>query len=138
MNAETKVIADSSSYGVGAVLLQKYKHRSCCLCIKVKDMPKEALAVNWECERFLTYLLGGRFLIEIDHKLFVPLLESKQLDNLPPKFRLQLTRFNYSIENVPGKLLYTADTLSRASLQEEIDKTEQNHLTITSEQQLRA
>ena len=30
------------------------------------------------------------------------------------RFRLRLTRFNYTIAHVPGKHLYTADTLSRA------------------------
>ena len=139
MSAETKVTADSSSYGVGAVLLQRYKHSWRPVAYASRSLSeterryaqieKEALAVTWACERFSTYLLGGRFLIETDHKPLVPLLGTKQLDNLPPRilrFRLRLTRFNYSIEHVPGKLLYTADTLSRAPLREEIDKSIQN------------
>ena len=63
------------------------------------------------------YILGKRFLIETDHKSLVPLLESKHLDSLPPqvlRFRLRLARFDYSIIHIPGKSLYTADTLSRA------------------------
>ena len=57
--------------------------------------------------------------IETDHKTLIPLLSSKHLDDLPPRvlrFRLRLARFNYSITHVPGKLLYTADTLSHAPL----------------------
>ena len=49
--------------------------------------------------------------------LLVPLLGTKHLDSLPPRvlrFRLRLARFDYSIVHVPGKLLYTADTLSRS------------------------
>ena len=49
----------------------------------------------------------------------VPLLGSRHLDTLPPRvlrFRLRLDRFDYSIGHVPGKHLYTADTLSRAPL----------------------
>ena len=45
------------------------------------------------------------------------LLGAKHLDSLPPRilrFRLRLERFYYIIEHVPGKQLYTADTLSRA------------------------
>ena len=47
----------------------------------------------------------------------VPLLGEKNLDNLPPRilrFRLRLARFDYSIQHIPGKLMYTADALSRA------------------------
>ena len=58
-----------------------------------------------------------KFHIETDHKPLVPLLGSKDLDKLPPRvlrFRLRLARFQYTIEHVPGKYLYTADALSRA------------------------
>ena len=109
MSAETKVTAHSSSYGVRAVLLQKYKHSWRPVTYASRSLSeterryaqidKEALAIS---ERFSTYLLSGRFLIETDHKPLVPLLRTKQLDNLPPRilrFRLRLTRFNYSIEH---------------------------------------
>ena len=45
-------------------------------------------------------------------------MSSKQLDSLPPRilrFRLCLMRYHFNIKHVPGKLMYTADTLSRAS-----------------------
>ena len=41
------------------------------------------------------------------------------MDTLPPRvlrFRLRLDRFGFFIEHVPGKYIYTADTLSRAPL----------------------
>ena len=43
------------------------------------------------------------------------------------RFRLSLTRFDYKITHVPGKLLYTADTLSRAPVTpaKELDKREE-------------
>jgi len=125
--APTKVCADASSYGLGAVLMQKsdsqwkpvaYASRSMTETEKrYAQIEKEALATTWACEKFSTYILGMRFLIETDHKPLVPLLGTKHLDSLPPRilrFRLRLARFNYSILHVPGKLLYTADTLSRA------------------------
>ena len=49
----------------------------------------------------------------------MPLLNSKNLDTLPPRvlrFHLRLMRFDYTVYHVPGKSLYTADTLSRAPL----------------------
>jgi len=51
-------------------------------------------------------------------KPLVALLGIKHLDSLPPRdlrFRLPLDRFSCDITHVPGKELYTADTLSRAS-----------------------
>ena len=46
---------------------------------------------------------------------------------MPPRvlrFRLRLTRFEYSIQHVPGKFLYTADTLSRAPNTSEVPAQE--------------
>jgi len=126
--AETKISADASSHGLGAVLLQQegswqpvaYASRaltdteSC-----YAQIEKEALAITWACERFSSYILGKHISLETDHKPLVPLLSYKLLDNLPPRvlrFRMRLMKFNYTIQYVPGKLLYIADALSRAPI----------------------
>ena len=118
-----------SSYGLGAVLLQQttsqwkpiaYASRSMSdTGRRYAQLEKEALASTWACEKFATYMLGMKFTLETDHKPLVPLLNSKHLDSLPPRilrFRLRLSRFDYSVQHVPGKELYTADTLSRSPL----------------------
>lgn len=128
-NADTKVSADASSHGLGAVLLQKveevwkpvaYASRSMSDTEKrYAQIEKEALATTWACEKFSMFILGKHIEIETDHKPLVPLLGVKHLDTLPPRvlrFRLRLDRFNYTISHVPGKELYTADTLSRAPI----------------------
>ena len=148
--ALTKISADASFYGLGAVLMQKLESSWTPVAFASRTMTeterryakieKEALAITWACENFSTYILGMRFLIETDHKPLVPLLGTKHLDSLPPRilrFRLRLGRYNYDITHVPGKLLYTADTLSRAPaptdendsrLQEETDAVMELHV----------
>ena len=102
--------------------------------MRYAQIEKEALAVTWACEKFTDYVLGRKFQIETDHKPLIPLLNTKQLDCMPPRilrFRLRLARYDYTVHHVPGKDLYTADTLSRApvsgsesddkALQEEVE-----------------
>ena len=126
--ANTKICADASAYGLGAVLLQQhsdmhwkpvaYASRSLSDTERrYSQIEKEALAIAWACEKFANYVLGKAIHLETDHKPLVPLLNRTNLDSLPARvlrFRLRLSRFDYSISHVPGKLLYTADTLSRA------------------------
>ena len=38
------------------------------------QIEKEALAVTWACEKFMTYILGKEIVIETDHKPLVSLL----------------------------------------------------------------
>ena len=125
----TKIMADASSFGLGAVLMQEHHKEWRPVAYASRAMSnterhyaqieKEALAIiTWACEKFRTYVMGLTFLVETDHKLLVPLLSTKHLELLPPRlirFRLRLGHFSYTIEHIPGKLLYTADVLSRAS-----------------------
>jgi len=120
------VSADSSSYGLGAVLNQKQPDgtwRPVAYCSRslsntegrYAQIEKESLALTWACEHFSDYLIGKHFLAETDHKPLVSLLGSKNLEELPiriQRFRMRLMRFSYTITYVPGKNLVVADTLS--------------------------
>ena len=82
-------------------------------------MEKKALAATWACERFSCLILGRPFELETDHKPLVSLLGGKALDDIHPRikrFRMRLMRYSYILNHVPGKSLWTADTLSRAPL----------------------
>ena len=86
----TRISADASSYGLGAVLTQQqptgewkpiaYISRALTATEqRYAQIEREALAMTWACERFRDYLVGLHFHIEREHKPLVPLLTSKNL-----------------------------------------------------------
>lgn len=127
---KTTISADASSFGLGAVLLQEQpsgERRAVAFASRsltpterrYSQTEKEALAITWAVQRFEEYVRGLQFFLETDHQPLVALLGSIDVDLLPPRiqrFRLKLMRFQYRVLHVPGKLLATADTLSRAPL----------------------
>ena len=80
---QTKISADASSHGLGAVLLQKnqqewrpvtYASRAMSETeTRYAQIEKEVLAITWACEKFFTYILGKHISIETDHQLLIPL-----------------------------------------------------------------
>ena len=92
--APTKISANVSSYGLGAVLLQQangdwrpaaYASRSMSDTeCRYAQIEKEALAATRACEKFSDFILGKYIEIETDHKPLRPILGTKHLDNLPP------------------------------------------------------
>ena len=104
LTAKTKISADASSYGLGAVLLQEHKGEWRPVSFasralseteqRYAQIEKEALATAWACDKFAEYILGKQITIETDHKPLVPLLGTKRLENMPPhilRFRLRLS-----------------------------------------------
>ncbi len=130
-NAEVIVSADSSSYGLGAVLkhtdsdgslrIVAYASRTLTDAeTRYSQIEKEGLSLAWACDRFADYIVGRHFKLETDHKPLIPIFSSKSLDALSPRlqrFKIRLMRYDFSIFHTPGKDLHIADTLSRAPLQ---------------------
>ena len=127
--------SDASSFGLGAVLMQQHADKWKPVAYTSRAMSdteqrysqikKEALSLVWACEKFSDFIIGRPLYLETDHKPLVPLLSKTYLDHLPPRivrFRLRLMQFTYTISHVPGKMLYTADTLSCAPV-DSIDLT---------------
>jgi len=142
----TKISADASSFGVRAVLLQlcdqqlkpvAYASQKLSETEKrYAQIEKEALALTWACEKFSPYIMGKTIDIETDHKPLVPLMICKDLDAMPPHilhFHLRMMRYSFNICHVPRKLLYVADTLSRAPVAPKSDVDDAENLESATE-----
>lgn len=137
-NKKIIISADSSSYGLGAVLLQENKDGSrevVCYASRTLNnsernyaqIEKECLALSWAVNKFRDYIVGIELTLETDHKPLVQILQTKPLDDLTPRllrFRLQLMRYPYVVTYVPGKTLVVADALSRMPLKDTQTGTE--------------
>ena len=44
------------------------------------------LCLTWGCERFSEFLVGIDFSLQTDHKPLIPLLSTKNLEDVPPTF----------------------------------------------------
>ena len=79
------------------------------------QIDKEALTVTWALEHWAEFQIGMRFKVQTEHKPLIPLFSTKLIDELPmriQRFGMRLMGFDFAIAHVPGKLLYTADSLA--------------------------
>lgn len=122
----TKISADASKNGLGAVLLQQhddnwhpiaYASRSMTDAeTRYAQIEKELLAITYGCERFHQYVYGQVIEVETDHKPLIPLFV-KPLCDCPLRIQrllIRVQRYDLRVSYTPGKFMYTADTLSRA------------------------
>ena len=116
-NRPTLLCAESSSFALGGILLQRqpddtwrpvtYVSRSLSETETwYAQIEKEAVAITWCCKRLADYLVGLTFHIHTDHKPLQYLLPSdKPLDAVPPRiqrFRIRLMRFQFTISYFPA------------------------------------
>ena len=122
-DAPTKVIADASPVGLGAVLVQdqkegpvaiSYASRSLTDCEqRYSQTEKEALALVWACEKFHPYIYGGKFTLVTDHKpletIYGP--RSRPCARIE-RWVLRLQQYDFQVEHISGRDMI-ADSLSR-------------------------
>ncbi|XP_070167571.1 uncharacterized protein [Polyergus mexicanus] len=129
-NRRTVASADASSYGIGAVLRQEdetgvlrpiaYASRTLTDTERwYAQIEKEILALIWACERLHDFVYGNFFYLKTDHRPLVPLLMTKNLDELSPRLqrmRMRLMHYDFECFFTAGKDILAADYLSRSSL----------------------
>ena len=129
-----KLQVDASKSGLGAyILLDEHPIADASRCLTTAEenysqIEKELLAVVFRCERFNHYVYGKPVEVNSDHKPLVPITK-KPLVKSPPRIQcllLRLQKYDINITYVPGKYVYVADTLSRASLNEKSADSELN------------
>ena len=134
VGCKTRIVADASLVGVGAVLTQQqgetwrvisYASRSLTdVERRYSQTGKEALALVWACERFSTYVSGQPFELEADHK---PLQHIYSRTSKPcariERWVLRLQGFDFRVVYRLGNTNF-ADSLSRLNSVNQLDRRE--------------
>ena len=132
------VSSDSSSYGIGAVLSHKIDglERPVCFVSRTlsgaeRNYPqteKEALSMVFAMRSFHQYLWGQKFDMVTDHKPLVGLFSPSRSINAQSSGRIQrwgllLQNYRFDLYHRAGKLLCTADALSRLPADKAVEYT---------------
>ena len=114
--------ADASQSGLGCGLMQQgrpvaFASRALTEAEQnYRKIEKEMLAICFACQKFHQYIYGKSIDVHSDHRPLESILK-KPVDKASPRLQrmmLQLQRYTMNVRYVPGKLMYVANTLSRA------------------------
>ena len=126
---------DASQNGLGAALLQDGKpvaYASRALSeaeTRYAQIEKELLAIVFGAEKFYQYIYGRETEVQTDHKPLEAVFK-KPLNKVTPRLQrmmLRLQRYgtDLKVRWLPGKELFIADTLSRATSENEPNNLEE-------------
>ena len=129
---QTRIVADASPCGLGAILVQKhddlwrvvsYASRSLTdVERKYSQTEREALALVWACERFNMYIFGLQFELETDHKPLEHIYSRRSKPSARlERWVLRLQAYDFKVVYRPGKS-NIADCLSRLNQSVQRDK----------------
>lgn len=124
---------DASKDGLGCCLLQENKpvffaSRALTECEKnYATIEKEYLGMVFATKKFHNYIYGRPITVITDSKPLVAIAK-KNFQNIGStrlqRLKLKLIQYDMNVEYMPGKLLFVADTLSRAFLEETPEEDE--------------
>ena len=129
----TVIQCDASSFGLGAALVQEdrviaYSSRALNSTEQnYSQIQKELKAIEHACEKFHTYIYAKPVSVETDHQP-LELIFRKPIHKAPKRLQpmlLRLSIYDLTVKYKKGKLMYLADTLSRAPLQETEETSEE-------------
>ena len=116
---------DSSSYGLGAILLQYIDNQPFPIAYasrKLLDRERRYSTIEREClgivfgvTRFSYYLLGAEFILEVDHKPLIYLKKFKGNNDRLLRWALSLQSYRFRLVHIAGQDNIGADFLSRAN-----------------------
>lgn len=87
------------------------------------QIEKEQLAIIFPCKQFHQFVYGNDIDFQSDHKPLEAIM-TKPLSQTPPRIQrllIRLQKYNLTVHLVPGKLMFIADTQSRAYLNETVE-----------------
>lgn len=127
-----EIQTDASQFGIGGCLLQKGHPVAFCSRslteteIRYPQIDKELLSICFTLNKFHNFIYGRKIKIKTDHKPLVTIC-SKYFYKVTARIqrlKLKLLKYNYTIEYLPGKLMYIADLLSRSFIKTADNVTE--------------
>lgn len=133
-NQPIVIQTDASQNGLGACLLQNnqpvaFVSRSMSDCEKrYAQIEKEMLAIQFACSKFHYYIYGRNVTVHTDHRPLESIFKKSvnQLSARLQNIRLKTMKYSLNVTYLKGSLLYVADYLSRAFLDEvEADTAEE-------------
>lgn len=119
-----EIQTDASQFGIGGCLLQQGQPVVFCsrsLTETEQNYPqidKELLGICFALKKFHNFVYGRKIIIKTDHKPLVSICSKDffKVSGRLQKLKLRLIDYNFTVEYLPGKLMFIADLLSRSFL----------------------
>jgi len=123
VGAATKISADASPYGLGAVLLQEVNSSWKPVAYASRSVDKhernygiselETLGLVWAVRYFRPYLLGHPCVVYTDHTACLSILNTARLSGKLARWALTIQEMDITIRHKSGRKITNADALSR-------------------------